>query len=125
LATPWHFDAVAVPTIKDAIGRSEERPSQATGYGTGSAGASDPRALTRGRILARIDPLARLGPQTWPPDLAPRLGPKTWPQEMKGRLRCPAAVPEISSPVFYMSSVPAWILHFPVEFFYGREADLR
>jgi hypothetical protein len=42
-------------SVKDAIGRSEERPLLATGYGTGFAGASDPRALTVGRFLDRID----------------------------------------------------------------------
>jgi transposase len=44
--------------------------------------------------------------QTWPQDLAPRFGPKTRRQAMKGRLRCPAAVTEISSPVFYTLSGP-------------------
>jgi hypothetical protein len=39
----------------DAIGRSKERPSQATGYGAGFSGASAPWALTRGRVLARIE----------------------------------------------------------------------
>ncbi|MGH6839999.1 MAG: hypothetical protein ACREDT_14620 [Methylocella sp.] len=36
-----------IEPVKDAIGRSEERPSQATGYGTGIAGASSPRVLER------------------------------------------------------------------------------
>ncbi len=43
-----------IAVVKDAVGRSEE-PSQATGDGTGSAGASDPRALTRGRVLDNIE----------------------------------------------------------------------
>ncbi|PZR80494.1 MAG: hypothetical protein DLM68_19515 [Hyphomicrobiales bacterium] len=34
-----------VDPVKNAIGRSDERPSQATRYGTGSAGASDARVL--------------------------------------------------------------------------------
>jgi hypothetical protein len=33
--------------IKHAMGRSEERPLQATGYGTGIAGASATRILDR------------------------------------------------------------------------------
>ena len=36
-----------IDSVKDAIGRSEERPSQATGYGTGFAGASEARVLDR------------------------------------------------------------------------------
>ena len=36
-----------IEPVKDAIGRSEERPSQATGYGTGFAGASEARVLDR------------------------------------------------------------------------------
>jgi hypothetical protein len=34
-----------IDVVKDAIGRSKERPSQATGYGTGGAGASEARVL--------------------------------------------------------------------------------
>ena len=34
-----------IDVVKDAIGCSEERPSQATGYGTGIAGASEARDL--------------------------------------------------------------------------------
>ncbi|MGH6862783.1 MAG: hypothetical protein ACRECN_00670 [Methylocella sp.] len=36
-----------IEPVKDAIGRSEERPAQATGYGTGFAGASKARVLDR------------------------------------------------------------------------------
>ncbi len=35
-----------IELVKDAIGRSKERPSQATGYGTGSAGTSMLASLT-------------------------------------------------------------------------------
>jgi hypothetical protein len=49
-----------IDSVKDAIGRSEERPSQAPGFGTGFAGASDPRALTRGRVLDRIDSASQI-----------------------------------------------------------------
>ncbi len=34
-----------IDVVKDAIGCSEERPLQATGYGTGGAGASEARVL--------------------------------------------------------------------------------
>ncbi len=34
-----------IEVVKDAIGCSEERPLQATGYGTGGAGASEARVL--------------------------------------------------------------------------------
>ncbi len=34
-----------VGLVKDAVGRSKGRPSQATGYGTGFAGASFARVL--------------------------------------------------------------------------------
>jgi hypothetical protein len=34
-----------IDVVKDAIGRSKERPSQATGYGTSCAGASEARVL--------------------------------------------------------------------------------
>jgi hypothetical protein len=34
-----------IDVVKDAIGRSKERPSQAPGYGTGCAGASEARVL--------------------------------------------------------------------------------
>jgi hypothetical protein len=57
LATPWHFDAVAVHTIKG--GRFEECPSQATGYGTGFSGASNsgksPDLQNNARVLANIE----------------------------------------------------------------------
>ena len=36
----------AIELVKDAIGSSKERPSQATGYGTGSAGTSKLASLT-------------------------------------------------------------------------------
>jgi hypothetical protein len=35
-----------IEPVKDAIGRPEERPSQATSYGTGYAGASKLASLT-------------------------------------------------------------------------------
>jgi hypothetical protein len=40
--------------VKDAIGRSEERPSQATGYGTGFAGASKARVLDKAEPASPI-----------------------------------------------------------------------
>ncbi|MGH6811121.1 MAG: hypothetical protein ACREDM_01845 [Methylocella sp.] len=41
----WAKFGERIEPVKDAIGRSEERPSQATGYGTGVAGASKARVL--------------------------------------------------------------------------------
>jgi hypothetical protein len=49
-----HYRRGRLDVVKDAIGRSEERPLQATGYGTGCAGASE------ARVLDNIDPLAKL-----------------------------------------------------------------
>lgn len=49
-----HYRRGGLDVVKDAIGRSEERPLQATGYGTGCAGAS------AARVLDNIDPLAKL-----------------------------------------------------------------
>ncbi|MGB7044354.1 MAG: hypothetical protein WBD65_05415, partial [Methylocella sp.] len=54
IARAKHYRRGGVDSVKDAIGRSEERPLQATGYGTGFAGAG------AARVLARIDPLAKL-----------------------------------------------------------------
>ncbi|MGH7840093.1 MAG: hypothetical protein ACREQT_01055, partial [Candidatus Binataceae bacterium] len=39
-----------IDPVKDAIGRFDERPLQATGCGTGFSGAS------KARVLARIEP---------------------------------------------------------------------
>ena len=49
-----HYRRGGLDVVKDATGRAEERPSQATGYGTGFAGAS------AARVLDNIDPLAKL-----------------------------------------------------------------
>jgi hypothetical protein len=48
-----------IDPVKDAIGRSDERPSQATGYGTGSAGASKARVLDRIESASPIMPAVR------------------------------------------------------------------
>ena len=84
-----------IDSVKDSIGCLEQHPSQATGYGTGFAGASDPRALTRRRVLDRIDSASPI-----------MLGPcDEW--------RNPALT-DGSNPDFYSSSADARIRGRPV-----------
>jgi hypothetical protein len=61
---PTHGGGFGEPfdSVKDAIECSEACPSQATGYGIGIAGAKNPRALTRGRVLDRIEAVSPIIP---------------------------------------------------------------